>query len=189
MDKTEKTREVAIERGTVVEKQIAAGGYWYQYRVESLTRKGVKSRWMESVDLWEHVQLSNGDGGDGYPIGTEVDYAMFADGRGVILNRMEATKADYDKRVKGWTDFMQEVREAHQTIINKLDALSTQLTNAQTSIEGKVASAQSSIEGKVADAQSSIEGKVGETKTQVTTSEGVITGAVEAAKNEILGAL
>ena len=198
MENTERTMPVAFERGIVKEKRIAEGGYWWQYRVESLTRSGIRSLWMDCVDPWEHIK-PEGDDNEGFAIGTKVNYFQFGDGRGMILGKIERVRADYDAMTRLITD-VNTLKEQHETIIGKLDDLAEALATAKasiegkvdaakTSVEGKVSDAKTSIEGKVADAKTDIEGKVADAKAQVVTSQGVITGAVDAAKTEILHAL
>lgn len=87
MDKTEKTGGVFIERGKIVEKRKA--GNW-QYKVESATRKGVKSVWMEAVGAYcnEYTDAEHEEGKYEYSVGNEVYYFQFTDGRGMILGVM-----------------------------------------------------------------------------------------------------
>lgn len=73
MDKCEQTGGAAFDRGRVTGKRSRTN---LQYRMESYTRKGVKTRWMESVGDTE------------YGVGDEVYFFMFPDGRGMVLGRM-----------------------------------------------------------------------------------------------------
>ena len=86
-DKTELTGGVFIERGKITEKRQQ--GNW-QYKVESMTRKGIKTRWMESVSAYcnECECPEHGPGKYQYNVGDEVYYFMFGDGRGMILGVM-----------------------------------------------------------------------------------------------------
>ncbi len=99
MDKSEQTGNAAFDRGKITDKRKRE--HW-QYKVESYTRKGVRSRWMESVGayLYEWGECGKCDTSlctyypDGkkdkfeYEIGDEVYFFMFADGRGMILGKM-----------------------------------------------------------------------------------------------------
>ena len=84
MDKTEKTGGISIERGKIAEKRKKDN---FQYKVESATRKGVKSRWMEATTAYcnEYTDGEHGNGKYEFNVGDEVYYFMFADGRGMIL--------------------------------------------------------------------------------------------------------
>lgn len=87
MDKTERTGGVAAERGKISEKRKRDN---WQYKVESLTRKGVKSRWMEACGAYcnEWTENEENNGKYEYQTGDEVYYFMFPDGRGMILGKM-----------------------------------------------------------------------------------------------------
>ena len=87
MDKMEKTGGVSIERGEITEKRKV--DQW-QYKVESMTRKGVGTRWMEAVSAYcnEYTEAEQESGKKEYQVGDEVYYFMFADGRGMILGKM-----------------------------------------------------------------------------------------------------
>ena len=153
MDIVEKTKRVVIERGTVAEKRIPEGGYWWQYRVVSVTRHGLKSKWMDAIVFWEHVILEDDENDNppsgGFAVGTEVYYFMFGDGRGAILDRVSNSKADYDSKMGIWVDFMNEMREQHREMLEKLDALKTQISTAQTDIKGHVTTEATGIKGHV----------------------------------------
>lgn len=217
MDRTEETRDVTIERGTVREKRIPEGGFWWQYKVESITRDGLKSLWMEAAVFWEHMTMpeTGGTANKGFDVGTNVYYFMFGDGRGVILDRIVNTAADYTSKMKLWVDFMNTVKEQHQTIINMLSgigeylsgmqtnlytkidntksALSGEISGAKTSIEGKVGDAQSALSGEISGAQSAIEGKIGDVQTavagDVSGAQSAIESAIGSAKGELNGQL
>lgn len=73
MDKSEATGLVGLERGRIREVREDGGGW--VYKVESYTRDGILTRWIEAV------------GGEEMAQGTDVFYFMFADGRGLILGR------------------------------------------------------------------------------------------------------
>lgn len=86
-DKTEKTGGVFIERGKISEKRQRAN---WQYKVESATRRGVVSRWMEAVSAYcnEYTETEENNGKYEYNVGDEVYYFMFGDGRGMIIGVM-----------------------------------------------------------------------------------------------------
>lgn len=73
MDKSEATGLVGLERGRI--REVREDGDGWVYKVESYTRDGILTRWIEAV------------GGEEMAQGTDVFYFMFADGRGLILGR------------------------------------------------------------------------------------------------------
>ena len=79
-------KSVTIERGTIKEKK--AGPY---YKVESMSRDKIKTRWIRSIN--EYIVEYEGEPPRErkfqYDIGDEVYYFMFPDGRGMILGKME----------------------------------------------------------------------------------------------------
>lgn len=85
MDKEKETYGAAIERGKIAEKKAGP-----LYKVESYTRDGVKTRWMEAIN--QYVREYEGDPPQEnkyeYAVGDEVYYFMFDDGRGMILGKM-----------------------------------------------------------------------------------------------------
>lgn len=93
MDKTEKTGGISVERGKITAKRLRA---CLQYKVESETRKGVDSRWMEAVSAYcnEYTDAKHNEGKFEYSVGEEVYYFMFADGRGMILGPMTRDTED-----------------------------------------------------------------------------------------------
>lgn len=191
MDKTEKTKPVVIERGTVTEKRIPTGGFWWQYKVTSLTRDGLKSRWMEAAVFWEHMTVDEmgGTANQGFAIGTNVYYFMFGDGRGVILDRIINTAEDYTTKIKLWVDFMNEVKEQHRQILAKLDGLDTSLANAVTEVKNHVTSAKTEIKTQVTDSEAAIKTKVADSETavkdKVASSETAIKNHVTNAKDAL----
>jgi len=90
MDSTESTGLVGLERGKIREKKADSLPNRYVYKVESLTRDGVVSRWMESVNA--NINEYRGDPPAErkaeYQVGDPVYYFMFADGRGMVLGRI-----------------------------------------------------------------------------------------------------
>lgn len=93
MDKTERAGLVGIERAIIIEKQSdAAAGY--VYRVESITRRGVESRWMEAASACVREYEVTGTEGPAvqrrfeYSVGDYVNCFIFGDGRGMILGRI-----------------------------------------------------------------------------------------------------
>ena len=58
--------------------------------MESATRKGIKSRWMEATTAYcnEYTDPEHNDGKYQYSGGDEVYYFQFSDGRGMILGAM-----------------------------------------------------------------------------------------------------
>lgn len=85
MDKTESTQGVAIERGKISEKKAGP-----LYRVESYTRDGVKTRWIESINKYINEYSGDPPVEDKYEymVGDQVYYFMFDDGRGMIVGKM-----------------------------------------------------------------------------------------------------
>ncbi|MBQ6960873.1 MAG: hypothetical protein IJP78_07860 [Clostridia bacterium] len=90
MDKMEMTPCVGIERGKICDKKAGPC-----YKVESYTRDGVKSRWMESVNKYVNEYQCDSiydiahEKKYEYEIGDEVYFFMFDDGRGMILGKMQ----------------------------------------------------------------------------------------------------
>ena len=78
-----------IERGSICEKKADAQA-GYVYKVTSSTRDGIKSRWMEAVSACVSEYTGGPPQRDRfeYAVGDEVNYFMFADGRGMILGRI-----------------------------------------------------------------------------------------------------
>ena len=93
MDKSEMTGTVGFERGTICEKKPDTLPGRYLYKVESITRDGLVSRWMEAVNACvnEHRDEGENDGSEikyEYFTGDLVNYFMFPDGRGMILGKI-----------------------------------------------------------------------------------------------------
>ena len=208
-----RTPGITIERGIVKEKKIPDNCYWWVYRVESVTRDGLKSLWMESIDVWEHVRdpdIPYGGNQTGYAVGTKVYFFLFEDGRGMILNRIEDETDDFKARIGVFAKTMAKVIEKEDQILAGiaeikamiagsgtgsiaygLSSLSTQISNAQSEIDGRVDGAKSSIEGKISDIQGSIEGKVDGAQSsiegKVDGAKSSIEGKVDSAKSSIEG--
>ena len=79
-----------LDRGKIVEK--SAGPL---YRVESYTREGVKTRWIESINQYvnEYKSVLPYDAEAQqdkfeYAVNDEVYFFMFPDGRGMILGKL-----------------------------------------------------------------------------------------------------
>ena len=94
MDKSERTPQVGIERAEIIEKEAdALAGY--VYRVKSLTRDGIESRWMEAVSACVREYEVTGTEGPAvekkfeYEVGEYVNAFIFSDGRGMILRRLK----------------------------------------------------------------------------------------------------
>lgn len=89
MDKSENTAAVCLERGIIsaVREDAAAG---YVYRVKSLTRDDIESRWMEAVNACVNEYSGDPPQRDkyAYEAGDLVNYFMFGDGRGMIIGRV-----------------------------------------------------------------------------------------------------
>ena len=77
-----------IDRGRITEKR--AGERSWEYRVESYTRGGAKTRWIETVGTYIHEKSGEHATDDKYEylVGDEVFFFMFGDGRGMILGGM-----------------------------------------------------------------------------------------------------
>lgn len=89
VDMNEEPRAVSIERGIIREyKSDAQAGR--VYKVESCTRGGVKSRWMEAVNAYVKEYTGEPPARDKYAYGTGdlVNYFMFPDGRGMIIGKV-----------------------------------------------------------------------------------------------------
>ena len=89
MEKSEMTPGAAIERGKIIEK---SGG---KYRVESYTRSGVTTRWIEAINQYVNEYRSDPpyeeaayENKYSYSIGDEVYFFLLPDGRGMILGKM-----------------------------------------------------------------------------------------------------
>ena len=78
-------RGVTVERGKIVEKD------GLKYKVESFTRAGVKSRFLRSVSYYANEREGDPatDNKYEYAEGDEVYFFLFADGRGMILGKVE----------------------------------------------------------------------------------------------------
>lgn len=87
MDKNESTGVVGFERGTICEKKADTLPDRFLYKVQSSTREGVTSRWMESVNagVYEYKGDAAQEEKYQYAVGDLVNYFMFPDGRGMIL--------------------------------------------------------------------------------------------------------
>ena len=90
MEKNETTPGVTIERGKIVEKSGR------NYKVESYTRSGVTTRWIEAMNEYVNEYRSDPpyeeaayENKYAYNQGDEVYYFMFPDGRGMILGKMK----------------------------------------------------------------------------------------------------
>ena len=90
MDKSECTATVGFERGEIKEKKADSQPNRYLYKVESATRDGIVSRWMESVNA--NINEYRGDPPQEvkaqYSVGDLVYYFMFSDGRGMVLGKV-----------------------------------------------------------------------------------------------------
>lgn len=90
MDNNEYTGMVGFERGTIREKKPDTLPNRYVYKVESLTRNGVQSRWMESINAY--VNEYRGDPPEEnkaeFEVGDPVYYFMFSDGRGMVIGKV-----------------------------------------------------------------------------------------------------
>lgn len=80
---------IGIECGTIAERKSDSGGK-YLYRVESATRDGVKTRWIESVNAYINEYKGEPPVTDkiSYSTGDMVYYFMFPDGRGMIIGKI-----------------------------------------------------------------------------------------------------
>lgn len=89
MEESTRTGAVGIERGEICERRAASAGPGYVYRVKSLTREGIVSRWMEAASAYgdEHMAEETGEDKYAYALGDKVNYFMFPDGRGMILGK------------------------------------------------------------------------------------------------------
>lgn len=76
---------VYVERGRITDKRKHDQ---FQYKVESMTRKGVTSRWMEAVGAYVNEYTEDVEDKYEYNPGDEVYCFMFPDGRGMILGKM-----------------------------------------------------------------------------------------------------
>ena len=90
MDTSESTATVGFERGTIKEKKADSLPNRYVYKVESATRGGVKSRWMESVNatINEYRGDPPQEAKAQYNVGDLVYFFMFSDGRGMVLGKV-----------------------------------------------------------------------------------------------------
>ncbi|MBR3740563.1 MAG: hypothetical protein IKN04_08895 [Clostridia bacterium] len=90
MEQMERTSGVSIERGKISEKKDGPC-----YKVESYTRGGIKSRWMESANKYVNEYQCEAPNEIArekkyeYEIGDEVYFFMFDDGRGMILGKIQ----------------------------------------------------------------------------------------------------
>lgn len=174
---------ISIERGTVKEKRMRDGTFWWEYRVESLTRDGLISLWMQSIDVWEHVKMPEiGGNQQGYAVDTKVYFFLFEDGYGLILNRIRDTAEDYQARIGVFVDIMALVIEKENLILDKLAELKAQITDATSTITGAIGDAKSDITGAIGSAKSDITGAIGDAKSD-------ITGAIGDAKGDITDAI
>lgn len=77
---------IGIDRGIISDRKADGGGK-YLYRVESETRNGIQSRWIESVNAY--INEYRGEPPTTYKrsfdVGDMVYYFMFPDGRGMII--------------------------------------------------------------------------------------------------------
>ena len=87
MDRMEGSGAVFIERGKICEKKADARA-GYVYKVESSTRGGILSRWMEAVSACANEYREEMPMRYEYAVGDEVNFFMFGDGRGMILGRI-----------------------------------------------------------------------------------------------------
>ena len=93
MEKTDESKVGGFERGTICEKKDDPIAKWV-YKVESATRQGVKSRWMEAVSASVREYEVTGTEGPAiekkyeYFVGDIVNFFMFDDGRGMILGKI-----------------------------------------------------------------------------------------------------
>lgn len=85
MGEVELDRPVGIERGKIVEKD------GLKYKVESITRAGVTSRFLRSVNYYVKEREGDpvADNKYEYQVNDEVYCFLFADGRGMILGKIE----------------------------------------------------------------------------------------------------
>lgn len=179
MKKDEAPREITIfDRGTVTEKRIQDGQYWYEYKVESITRKGLVTRWIQSVDAIEHVNIPGTWENSGYAVGTKVMFFLYGDGHGAIIDRMEPTKADYDSKIGKLVEMMAGVTE-------KLAEIEAEISGAKDEIKGAVTSAQSAIESAITGAKGELNTAIGNAKDEI---KGAVTGAQSAIENAVNGA-
>lgn len=83
----ETTAGAKFDRGVIKETRTQGTR---QYKVQSLTDKGVKSRWMEAVNTYcnEYTEDDGNDGKYTYAVNDEVYFFMFPDGRGMIMGKM-----------------------------------------------------------------------------------------------------
>ena len=90
MDKSESTGAVGFERGTIREKKPDSLPNRYVYKVESSTRGGILSRWMEPVNAYANEYKGEPPQEEKYEyfVGDIVNYFMFPDGRGMILGKV-----------------------------------------------------------------------------------------------------
>ena len=81
---------ISIERGVIRDKKADGATNAYLYKVESLARSGVLSRWMEAVNAY--VNEYRGEPPEeikaAYDVGDQVYYFMYPDRRGMILGGM-----------------------------------------------------------------------------------------------------
>ena len=90
MDTNEYTATVGFERGTIREKKADSLPSRYVYKVESATRGGIISRWMESVNanINEYRGEPPEENKAEYAVGDLVYFFMFPDGRGMVLGKV-----------------------------------------------------------------------------------------------------
>lgn len=89
-NKSESTGTVGFERGTISEKKPDTLPDRFLYKVQSSTREGVATRWMESVNAaaYEYRGSSSREEKYQYAVGDAVYYFMFPDGRGMVLGKV-----------------------------------------------------------------------------------------------------